>query len=200
MLVAAGIQWDEAPYLTEKAQMEKLRNEGKLLFQQVPLLEWDGEDLVQGGAIARHIARKAGMDGKDIHEKLWVDMLTEGARDFAFPFLGFGMKEDDSGPLKNVKEKVIPRYAPVFERRLEKNGEFLVGKSLTLADVALFEALLNMEERTPEDLDKYPKLKAFCGRMHANPRFDAYLKSDKRTAMGHLEYYATVGKVLDMKF
>ncbi len=43
-----------------------------------------------------------------------VDMLSEGARDFNAPFLGFGF-QDDIALAKTIKDKVVPRYMPIFE-------------------------------------------------------------------------------------
>lgn len=41
MLAAAGIDYKDC-FVTEKAQMEKLRENGELLFNQMPLLKIDG--------------------------------------------------------------------------------------------------------------------------------------------------------------
>lgn len=40
-----------------------LLTDGTLLFQQVPLLQWNGDNMVQSFAIVRHIARKYDLYG-----------------------------------------------------------------------------------------------------------------------------------------
>ena len=43
---------------------DRLRTVAELLFKQVPLLRIDGMNLVQSGAIARYLARKAHLYGE----------------------------------------------------------------------------------------------------------------------------------------
>ncbi len=50
--------------------MQELRTDGMLLFDQVPLLQYDGLNMVQSGAIARYLSRKFGFDGETEDEKL----------------------------------------------------------------------------------------------------------------------------------
>ncbi len=46
-------------------------------FGQLPVLEWDGVQYAQANAIARFIARKVGLYGKDEFEGLLVDSVIE---------------------------------------------------------------------------------------------------------------------------
>ncbi|CAC5402632.1 GST [Mytilus coruscus] len=55
-------------YLTSKEQWEELKQSGKLLYNQVPLLEIDGLELVQTGAIVRYLAKKYNMYGSNEQE------------------------------------------------------------------------------------------------------------------------------------
>jgi len=58
--------------------LAKLRTDGKLLFDQVPLCEEpNGLQLVQSSAIVRHLARTKGLYGKDEKEMAICDAMWE---------------------------------------------------------------------------------------------------------------------------
>ncbi len=93
-------------------------------------------------------------------------MLFEGTRDFLHGFLSIGFVPDNNTVFNNIKNKLLPRYLPVFERELKQNKSnlYLVGDKLSLADVALLEVLLELEDWMPElgdsvSLDEYPNIK-----------------------------------------
>jgi glutathione S-transferase len=50
-------------------------------FSQVPILEVDGQVLAQSNAIARYLARKYGLAGKDEWEQAQTDMYIENIHD-----------------------------------------------------------------------------------------------------------------------
>uniref|UniRef100_A0A5F5PN67 glutathione transferase n=1 Tax=Equus caballus TaxID=9796 RepID=A0A5F5PN67_HORSE len=62
----------EEEFLATSKDLEKLRNDGSLMFQQVPMVEIDGMKLVQCRAILNYIAAKYNLYGKDL-EKLRND-------------------------------------------------------------------------------------------------------------------------------
>lgn len=47
-----------------------LQIDGKLLFSQLPLVEYEGNNLVQSGSISRYFAGKGGLLGSNEQEKL----------------------------------------------------------------------------------------------------------------------------------
>ncbi|KAL4676264.1 hypothetical protein H8959_010409 [Pygathrix nigripes] len=68
LLAAAGVEFEEK-FLESAEDLDKLRNDGSLLFQQVPMVEIDGMKLVQTRAILNYIASKYNLYGKDIKER-----------------------------------------------------------------------------------------------------------------------------------
>jgi hypothetical protein len=50
-------------------------------FGQVPILEVDGQVLAQSNAIARYLARKHGLAGKDEWEQAQADMYADNIND-----------------------------------------------------------------------------------------------------------------------
>jgi len=192
MFAAAGVQFTEAPFVTTAEQVEKFRKNGDLLFQQLPLVEIDGKKLVQSGAILRHIARKYNLYGKNDDEKVQIDMLTEGTRDFLGFFGGFGFA-DEAKLLDDIRTKAVPRYMPVFEKVVsESKSGYLVGDALSMADVCLLEVLLHLPERVPEAFNGYPKLKDYLNRISSLPNMAAYLKGPQRKRMNDARYVKDV--------
>ncbi|XP_077093640.1 glutathione S-transferase 3-like [Siphateles boraxobius] len=68
LLAAAGVEFEEV-FLTKREHYEKLLNDGALMFQQVPLVEIDGMQLVQSKPILNYIAGKYNLYGKDLKER-----------------------------------------------------------------------------------------------------------------------------------
>ncbi|XP_067675778.1 glutathione S-transferase 3-like [Haliotis asinina] len=197
-LAACGIEFTET-LLEERQEFEKLLEEGKLVFRQVPLLEIDGLELVQRGAIVRYVAKKGGLYGNSIEETSKIDMFYEGTRDF-FESFHYMVFQDPKVVLATAKAKGLPRYLPIFDQALKKNGTgFLVGNSMTLADVGLIEVLLIVTEYFGEEsLSDYPSLKAFKSMMVSQERIAAFLNGPQRKGPNTEAYVETCKRVLNM--
>nr|KAF6506130.1 hypothetical protein HJG63_007955 [Rousettus aegyptiacus] len=68
LLAAAGVEFEEK-FIETPDDLEDLRKDGSLMFQQVPMVEIDGMKLVQSRAILNYIATKYNLYGKDIKER-----------------------------------------------------------------------------------------------------------------------------------
>jgi glutathione S-transferase len=147
-LGAAGVEWEDV-FIRTRADMEALLDAGKLKFQQLPLLECpDGTQVVQSGAIVRHVGRAYGLYGATAAEATEIDQLLEGIKDFGGKCPGWPSPEARAGldeAVAALKEKWLPRYAAAFEAQLAKNGGttddgggvFLVGTKISIADSSL---------------------------------------------------------------
>ncbi|XP_077996085.1 glutathione S-transferase A4-like [Glandiceps talaboti] len=197
ILAAAGVEFTER-FLTEKSQLDKWRADGELLFMQVPMLEMDGRKVVQTLAITRHVARKYGLDGKNDEEKSRIDTLNEGAREFLENYFGIGFVPSTEKLLSKIKETVLPRYLPIFEKVLSENSSgYLVGDQLSYADVTLLEALLNTEENLPGSLKEYPKVSEFLALVSSLPQMKTFLAGPLRKGPNNAVYIKTVRTVLE---
>ncbi|KFR16770.1 Glutathione S-transferase, partial [Opisthocomus hoazin] len=117
LLAAAGVEFEEE-FIETKEDLEKLRNDGVLLFQQVPMVEIDGMKMVQTRAILSYIAGKYNLYGKDLKERAWIDMYVEGTTDLMgvimhLPFQPADTKEKN---LALIIERAATRYFPVYEK------------------------------------------------------------------------------------
>lgn len=176
LLAAAGVEFEEV-FLTKREHYEKLVNDGALMFQQVPLVEIDGMQLVQSRAILNYIAGKYNLYGKDLKERALIDMYAEGTTDLmeliSMSFLT--PPENKQTHLSNIEQKANERFLPVFEKGLA-NSHFLVGNQLSRADVHLLEASLMLQELFPTILATFPKIQAFQEKMKALPRISQFLQ------------------------
>ncbi|XP_057650647.1 glutathione S-transferase alpha-3 [Chionomys nivalis] len=178
LLAAAGVEFEEK-FLRTRDDLERLRNDGSLMFQQVPMVEIDGMKLVQCRAILNYIATKYNLYGKDMKERAIIDMYTEGMMDLDELVLHqpYIPKEEKEGNLAKVKDKARNRYFPAYEKVLKSHGQdYLVGNKLSSADVYLVKLLYHVEELDPSALANFPLLKALRTRVSNLPTVKKFLQ------------------------
>ncbi|XP_029451587.1 glutathione S-transferase A4-like isoform X2 [Rhinatrema bivittatum] len=178
LLATANVEFEET-FLTTRQQYEQLLHDGLLLFEQVPLVQMDGINLVQTRAILNYIAEKYNLHGKDMKEKVLIDMYVDGATDLmmlivAYPFLTPAEQEKQ---VNLIAQRATTRYFPVYEKAFKCHGQdFLVGNQLSVADVQLLEAILMVEEKITDILCDFPLLQAFKARTSNIPSIKKFLQ------------------------
>ncbi|XP_051711598.1 glutathione S-transferase Yc isoform X1 [Oryctolagus cuniculus] len=179
LLAAAGVEFEEK-YIETRQDLEKLRNDGVLVFQQVPMVEIDGMKLVQTRAILNYFADKHNLYGKDIKERALIDMYAEGIADLneliiLYPFRAPGEKDAN---FTQIQDKARNRYFPAFEKVLKSHGQdYLVGNKLSKVDIHLAELLYNVEELDPSIITSFPLLQALKTRISSLPTVKKFLQS-----------------------
>ncbi|XP_048061905.1 glutathione S-transferase-like isoform X7 [Megalobrama amblycephala] len=173
----ALLQWKRENGVDPMAFGRSWSRDGALMFQQVPLVEIDGMQLVQSRAIMNYIAGKYNLYGKDLKERALIDMYTEGMIDLLDVIMLWAIEtpENKQKQLSNIEQKAKERFMPVFEKGLA-NSDFLVGNQLSRADVHLLETTLTLQEIFPTILSTFPKIQAFQERMKALPRISKFLQ------------------------
>lgn len=178
LFAAAGVEFEEQ-FIENRKQLLKLISDGDLLFEQVPMVEIDGMKLVQTTAILRYVAEKYNLYGKNLKEKLQIDMYVLGARDLmdlliSHPFLPPEQKEKN---LETVNTRATTRYLPVYEKALKTHGgDYLVGDCLSWADVQVLEMILAVEEKFSSILSRFPKLQEFKTKISSVPTIKKFLQ------------------------
>jgi glutathione S-transferase len=125
--------------------------------------------------------------------------LYEGTRDFNSAFISYGFLGWNE-VLDKAKVTTLPKYLPVYERVLQENKAsnslYLVGTSLSLADVGLLEPLLSVEELLgASELEQYPALRNFLANIKELPQIRNYLTT-QRPKKNDPEYINEVTRVL----
>ncbi|XP_066156820.1 glutathione S-transferase-like isoform X1 [Euwallacea fornicatus] len=149
-------------------------------FGKVPVLEIDGKQVAQSNAIARYLAHKFGLAGKDEWEALQCDVLVDTLGDLQAS-VTHAMKEPD--PIKReemrarVTKEELPFYLSKFEAVVKDNGGFSVGNSVTWSDLVLAVLLDQFESMYGKaSLNSYPSLKGLKETVHAVPSIKSYLE------------------------
>ncbi|CAH7222940.1 glutathione S-transferase alpha-3 [Phodopus roborovskii] len=178
LLAAAGVEFEEK-FLKTRDDLSRLRNDGSLMFQQVPMVEIDGMKLVQTRAILNYIASKYNLYGKDVKERALIDMYAEGMADLDEIVLHqpYVPQEEKEANLAKIKDKARNRYFPAYEKVLKSHGQdYLIGNRLSRADVYLVELLYHVEELDPTVLANFPQLKALKTRVSNLPTVKKFLQ------------------------
>ncbi|XP_036049701.1 glutathione S-transferase A2-like [Onychomys torridus] len=178
LLAAAGVEFEET-FIESPEDLEKLRKDGKLMFDQVPMVEIDGMMLVQTRAILNYIATKYDLYGKDVKERALIDMYTEGIVDLSemIMLLVLCPPDQKEAKISLIKDRTKNRYLPAFEKVLKGHGQdYLVGNRLTRVDIHLLELLLYVEELDSSLLAPFPLLKALKSRLSSLPNVKKFLQ------------------------
>uniref|UniRef100_A0A9J2P7J0 glutathione transferase n=1 Tax=Ascaris lumbricoides TaxID=6252 RepID=A0A9J2P7J0_ASCLU len=131
-------------------------------FGQVPVLEFDGHKLGQSFAINRFLARKFGFAGKDPLEQAYVDSIADGFKDF-FEATGKTVLKVGTGEIQDKEaaynETISPareKFLPALRKFLKvSNSEYVVGNSLTWADLLISNYFATCQGMFPHFLDGY---------------------------------------------
>ncbi|XP_015343345.1 glutathione S-transferase A1 [Marmota marmota marmota] len=178
LLAAAGVEFEEK-LIESPEDLDKLKNDGSLMFQQVPMVEIDGMKLVQTRAILNYIATKHNLYGKDMKERVLIDMYTEGTADLneMIMLLPLCPADQKDAKIALIKDRTKNRYLPVFEKVLKSHGQdYLVGNKLSRADIHLTELLYYVEEVDSSLLANFPLLKALKTRISNLPSVKKFLQ------------------------
>eukprot|EP00579_Thalassiosira_antarctica_P001058 CAMPEP_0201874906 /NCGR_PEP_ID=MMETSP0902-20130614/7024_1 /ASSEMBLY_ACC=CAM_ASM_000551 /TAXON_ID=420261 /ORGANISM="Thalassiosira antarctica, Strain CCMP982" /LENGTH=220 /DNA_ID=CAMNT_0048401851 /DNA_START=52 /DNA_END=714 /DNA_ORIENTATION=+ len=185
-LAAANLPFEDVypsgfpPTEEDKVAWRKL---GGNTTTNVPMLEMaDGKVYTQSQAVLRAIGRMGNLTPKDDDGLYVTDKLIEDAESLRMEsykcFITWGAPQANADAFI---ETILPLHLGNLERQLkESSGGYFLGDSLTLADVACYDAVVNFgSNRVPLALDAFPELKAWRGRVESgNEGIKKYLASD----------------------
>uniref|UniRef100_A0A1W7R8Y6 glutathione transferase n=1 Tax=Aedes albopictus TaxID=7160 RepID=A0A1W7R8Y6_AEDAL len=140
-------------------------------FHTVPTLVDNGVPVYDSHAVLIYLVSKYGEDAKDLYPEdsvvrarinAWLHfdsgVLFPRLRGALEPVFYFGMKE-----IPRERMDAIEQAYNLFEGALK--GDFLVGGSLTLADISVTTTLVSLNGTVAMTESKYPKSCAFLKRM-----------------------------------
>lgn len=117
---------------------------GVFPYGQLPILEVDGKMFAQSVAIAKFCGKLSGLYPKDDDlAALQVDEFLDAAAQMT-NLVNPSMREKDperrAGLREELGQETFPRWLGLLEKRMGE-GEYLVGDSLTVADLAIWRLL-----------------------------------------------------------
>jgi len=194
LLAEAGVDYEEhvvgrgtPPSGGRPTDLEALKATGQLPFDAVPVWEEpNGLRLAQSAAIASHIARLHGLRGENAIEEARCDEVLGAVDDVRLELrkVATASAEARRGVRAELASTILPRWLGYLDRLLRKNGDgsgYLVGRGLTMADLALW-YLLEMitDNGFGSALTAYPALRAFAERIGNRPAIAKYCRSTRR--------------------
>lgn len=186
-LAAANIPFEDVypsggfpPSEEDKAAWRKI---GGNTTTNIPLLETaDGKVYTQSQAVLRAVGRMGNLLPADNDGLYLTDKLIEDAESLRMEsykcFIPWGATQESADAFIAT---VLPLHFGNLERQLKLlGGGYFIGDSLTLADVACYDAVVNFgSNREPTALDAFPDLKAWKERVESNNEgIKKYLASD----------------------
>lgn len=167
-------------YIDERIPKERWPELKKSMpYGMLPVLEIDGKPIAQSNAVARYLARKHDLTGRDEWESMLCDVLVDTLGDLKQSISHYRTEEDlfkkEEKKAKLLKE-TIPFYLNKFEQAIGENGGYAVGSTTTWADFVFAVALENFENIFGVTaLENYPALRALKKRVHEIPAIVEWL-------------------------
>jgi glutathione S-transferase len=186
MILAQGGQQYEDVHVNFEDWVN-VKNTPTYPFGQAPVLEIiEGNKttrIAQSNAIERFLARRFNLLGKDEVESARVDMINEQIVDtFNNLVLIYRKKDSDekAEELNKALSEAVPNSLKMIEKLLQENNQehnngFLVGDSLTYADLKLISFYDWLRERREKILDQFSFLKEHNQMVRNLPRIKDFL-------------------------
>jgi glutathione S-transferase len=175
ILKAAGQDFEDIP--VDKSEWAKYKDDAPL--GQVPYFscrEENGKhlEMSQTMAIARFLAKRLNLAGKDEHEQAIVDMWSEQLTDLRNEFhQAYVIQRTNEKQMERFRTDYTPRYFKSFHDQLAKNKTgYLVGDSLTWIDLFLFNYTHALVGHL--DWDAYPEIKTHYEKIKNLPSLDDF--------------------------
>merc|ERR1719270_2338491 len=155
---------------------------------QLPLLEVDGVVLCQSMTIARYLARRYNLAGKDDIAAAEADQVIDACDDLVTIFSASRKATDESQKaeiLKELREKTVPSWLEMMEKLLvSKGGEYFAGGQLTWADLMIFNVQEYLDSKFPEiKITDYKNLNKLVEKVKNLPRIQKWISTRPQTSM-----------------
>ncbi|XP_058796255.1 glutathione S-transferase-like [Phymastichus coffea] len=153
-------------------------------FGQLPVLEVDGKKVVQSSAIARYLAKKFGLAGKDDWEALQIDSTVETIHDLRTKIAAHYYENNAESKAEKLKiaKEMVPFYVNKLDEQVKKNGGYFVGGKLSWAEF-VFVGLLEYLNYTQgcDIIAKAENLKALRDTVLAIPSIKTWVAKRPKT-------------------
>uniref|UniRef100_A0A1I7Z371 Glutathione S-transferase n=1 Tax=Steinernema glaseri TaxID=37863 RepID=A0A1I7Z371_9BILA len=149
------------------------------IYGQIPCLFEGDKQIVQTGAILRHLARKLNLYGSTEDEKLHLDIFYEGLRDLHEKYIRLIYTEYEEKKAEFINT-VYPSAWAVFETLLQKFGDgtsVLGNGKLSFVDYVLWEELDIALLLDPHCLDSFEALRRFHERFSQRPNIQKRIEA-----------------------
>ena len=139
IFVFAGVEFNDHRVPFE--DWANLKGNNFAEFGQLPVLEIDGEKLVQSQSMVRYVCQKYGYYPSDLKEVYQVESICDLKEDLFRGLIPLIFKKETENLEKYYSESA-PHILAYLNKRLEKNNDgngFFVGDGVSMADFQAFE-------------------------------------------------------------
>ena len=163
----------------------KLRNKIDIPFNQLPVLEIDGEIIGQTGAIARFCGKLSNLYPKNDFLASKVDQIIDTATDIT-NLISPTVREKNKIIKKEMREKLtnklLPRWFNYLEKILQKeqNSIWFVDNKMSIADIAIWRLLgwikSGILDGVPINIcNNFPKLNNIHNEVNRHPKIQEWM-------------------------
>jgi glutathione S-transferase len=138
--------------------------------------EETGFELSESIAVARYCAKKAGLYPTNEEEASLSDMYVDNMNDKRNQFVVAVVKKDTE-TIDKFLSTILPEYLTFLESKINENG-FLVGKSMSWADICLLDSVQLAQY---EVTDAHPKIKKLLETVKSCEGLKDYLSSERKS-------------------
>jgi glutathione S-transferase len=155
----------------------------QMTYASIPVLEHNGVKIAQSHAIQRYIASACGLMGHSQLEAALIDATEEQIRDFGDSWSPLGrLPEAEKGPAQKKFLGELGHKLAALEKQLRRNNKgagYLVGDSISLADIYFFRVSEQLAAVDSHLVDEHmpPLLNALTARVASHPRIAAHIKA-----------------------
>lgn len=209
ILAVAGVEFTDVFLTAEtgREELAKLRSAGKLQFDQLPLVEVDGLNLVQTRATANYLGARFGLLPRSPRQAYLVECVYGSSQDARSPMVGLPFAQyPKAEPTQADFEKrlsdmrggtgLLGRHAPKWEAMLSDAGPFILGARPSIADVGIFECVdlfqsLFGTDEFDASFAPFPRVRALVAATRSLGRLAEHCESGRKT---HATWDAATGK------
>jgi len=203
-IIAAGGASFESVFLSSPEELDALKANGKVTYGQVPLVEVDGLNLVQGFPTAVYLGQKFGLWPKDAKDQYIAGQVFCAAQDARGSMLPFPWHQDRGrvADEANGEKGLFARYCAAWEVLLAATPGAYFLADASIADVAAFECLdfyaeLMGAEQFEEKMAPYPKVQCMYNETKKLGRLAAWVDNEKPSLyLPYGDYSNAVNKTL----
>lgn len=160
----------------------------------LPILEIEESNgckvvIPQSMAICRHLARAFDMYGRNKSEMTSVDVVLDSIVDMRTQLYNIHTEIQKANKTKKdelerkIRNEVLPRFLSIFNGIAKDNDKkaYLVSDSLTVADLALYDAFSMILQKFNNVLDLAPNLKVKFQKVACNSKLKAWVEKRPKT-------------------
>ena len=159
----------------------------KMPLGQLPVLEYDGTVIPQSLSIARFLAKKFNLAGRDQLEQAKVDAAVDTISDAVVNFVPIASEKDEAKKKEGLRKYLaedLPYYLQNLEnlaRMYSQGGPFFLGNQLTWADLYLYDVGETILQADCNVFNNYLWIKRNRQTVERNSNIAAYLASRPKT-------------------